>query len=126
MKTRKLGLVAGLLGTVVLATLSWTAHAADEMRVMLITGENWVSSSENGKIGFLYGIENFAEIEQAMHGDKVPGDTDSLVPVLVRGLDGKSVDDVKRELDQWYADNPDQLDRPVLETIWFELALPNS
>ena len=61
-----------------------------------------------------------------MHGDDVPGDRDSLVPVLVRGMDGKTIDEVKMELDAWYANNPDRLERPVLETIWYELALPNS
>ena len=27
-------------------------------------------------------------------------------------------------LDDWYAKNPGSLQRPVIETIWFEMAVP--
>jgi hypothetical protein len=110
------------LATVALAD----SHGSSDPPVMLVTGKHWVESDERAKVGYLYGAANFAHIEHAMQGDNVPGDRDSLVPVLVRGLDGRSVDEVKADLDNWYADNPDQIDRPVIETIYMEFALPNS
>ena len=128
---RKLRHAGGMLGIVLLASTATTAMGQDlsqneELMVRLIQGTHWVESDEKAKIGYLYGLENFAEVEQAMHGDNVPADDASLVPVLVRGLSGKSVEDVMEELDAFYAAHPEKLERPVLETIYLELALPNS
>ena len=33
-------------------------------------------------------------------------------------------DSVREGLNRWYAANPGKLQRPVIETIWFEMALP--
>ena len=131
MTTRRLQLAGGMLGIVLLAGTTTAAlgqHLSEneELMVRLINGNHWVESDEKAKIGYLYGLENFAEVEQAMHGDNVPADDASLVPVLVRGLSGKSVEDVMEELDAFYAAHPEKLERPVLETIYLELALPNS
>jgi hypothetical protein len=43
----------------------------------------------------------------------------------VNGLDLYTLEGLTRELDQWYADNPTGLNRPVIEVIWTEMALPN-
>ncbi len=106
-----------------------TAASADNhgaTKVRIITGTDWVASDERAKVGFLYGVANFVEVEHAMYGDKMPGDRESLVPVLVRGMGDRTIEDVKDDLDAWYSQNPDRLDRPLIETIWYELALPNS
>ena len=36
----------------------------------------------------------------------------------------KPLDSVREALNAWYAAHPDQLQRPVIETIWFELVVP--
>ncbi len=122
------GSLRGAIGFLVIALFS-TAGLADGHASAdgeLITGKRWMQSDERAKIGFLYGVANFAEIEQAMQAESPPADRDSLVPVLVRGLDGKKINAVKDELDQWYKDHPDQIDRPLIEVLYMELALPNS
>ena len=43
---------------------------------------------------------------------------------LALQLRGETLDSVRMRLNRWYADHPDQLKRPVLETVWFELAVP--
>ena len=39
-------------------------------------------------------------------------------------MKGHTLDTVRDALDNWYAANPDRLQRPVIETIWFELVVP--
>jgi hypothetical protein len=39
-------------------------------------------------------------------------------------MKGQTLDTVREGLDRWYAANPTQLQRPVFETIWFEMVLP--
>ncbi|MGE7958909.1 hypothetical protein ACQKQA_20390 [Pseudomonas sp. NPDC089530] len=113
-------------GTLVLAaclTLATTGIArADE--VPLITGEQWTQSSEQLKKVYLIGIANAYQVEAAYHGSKPPSDAQSLIPRFGRGLKGQTLDSVREGLNQWYAANPDQVKRPIIETIWFEMVLP--
>ncbi|MCU0812691.1 MAG: hypothetical protein MUE59_17015, partial [Thiobacillaceae bacterium] len=81
-------------------------------------------SSEEVKKGYLVGIANLIQIERAYSQGKPPSDSESFVPRLVKGLQGQTLDSVREGLNQWYAANPGQLQRPVIETIWFEMAVP--
>jgi hypothetical protein len=74
---------------------------ADETPV--VTGEHWTKSSEQVKKVYLIGIVNLLQ---------------------VKGVEGQTIDSVQRTLDKWYAAHPDQLSRPVLDTIWFEIVVP--
>jgi len=115
------------LGTLVLAAwvslvaASATAYAEG---VAMITGEQWMQSSEQLKKVYLIGIANAYEVEAAYYGAKPPSDEHSLIPRFGRGLKGQTLDTVREGLNQWYAAHPDQVKRPVIETIWFEMVLP--
>jgi len=39
-------------------------------------------------------------------------------------LQGQNLDSIREGLNRWYAGNLDQLQRPVIETLWFEMAVP--
>jgi hypothetical protein len=109
------------LACLVLA-LTWShAGAAD---IPVITGEHWTTSSEEMKKAYLVGIANLLQIETAYHAENPPTDAQSIVPRLVKGLQGQTLDSVREGLNRWYAENPDQLQRPVIETVWFEMAAP--
>jgi hypothetical protein len=43
---------------------------------------------------------------------------------MVKGLRGQTLDTVRDALDRWYKSNPERLQRPVLETIWFGIVVP--
>jgi hypothetical protein len=102
--------------------LTWShAGAAD---IPVITGEHWTTSSEEMKKAYLVGIANLLQIETAYHAENPPTDAQSIVPRLVKGLQGQTLDSVREGLNRWYAENPDQLQRPVIETVWFEMAAP--
>jgi hypothetical protein len=39
-------------------------------------------------------------------------------------MTGQTLSSVLETVDKWYAAHPDQLQRPVIETIWFEMVVP--
>lgn len=104
------------------AALAWGSAGAAEIPV--ITGEHWTSSSDVVKKAYLVGIANLVQVETAYFGSNPPSDAHSFVPRLAKGLQGETLDSVREGLDRWYAANPGKLQRPVLETIWFEMAVP--
>ena len=106
---------------IMLAMMSGSVRA-DE--VPLITGEHWTKSSEQLKKAYLVGIANVVQVETAYVGSNPPAEAQSVVPRLAKGLKGHTLDSVRDALDAWYAAHPDRLQRPVIETIWFELVVP--
>ena len=107
--------------SLVFALVGGFAHAED---VPIITGVHWTKSSDQLKKAYLVGVANLVQVETAYYGGNPAADSQSFVPRLARGLRGQTIDSVREALDRWYADHPDRLQRPVLETIWFEVAVP--
>ena len=121
MATRLQLRTAAFAACLALSALSSGARA-DE--VPLVTGEHWVKSSDELKKVYLIGIANLAQVETAYSSANPPADAQSIVPRMVKGLKGETLDTVRERLNKWYAAHPDQLQRPVIETIWFEMVTP--
>ncbi len=100
----------------------WGSARAEE--VPLITGEQWTKSSEQLKKAYLIGIANVIQVEAAFNAANPPSNGQTIVPRFVKGLQGHTLDTVRDGLDRWYAANPDKVQRPVIETIWFEMVVP--
>lgn len=113
---------AALLAACTTLALAGGAARADE--VPLVTGEQWTKSTAEVKKVYLIGIANTLQVEAAYEGANPPGDAQSLVPRFAKGLKGQTLDSVRERLDGWYAANPGKLNRPVLETVWFEIVVP--
>jgi hypothetical protein len=92
----------------------------------IATGEHWTTATEREKKAFLLGMGTIIEVEHQLHGATPPSDDQSFVPLLVKGLSKFTLTSAMEAVDAWYAANPDQLKRPVIEVIWFELTLPNA
>lgn len=105
-------------------TLTAVTGSARADEVPLVTGEHWVKSTEQLKKVYLVGVANVIQVETAYHADSPPSDAQSIVPRTAKGLRGQTLDSVREGLDRWYAANPSRLQRPVLETIWFEMVVP--
>jgi hypothetical protein len=118
----KLRLQSVILIACMALAMAWGYARADE--VPLVTGEHWVKSSEQLKKAYLVGIANVVQLETAYASANPPSEAQSTVPRFVRGLKGQTLDSVREALDTWYAAHPDRLQRPVIETIWFELVVP--
>jgi hypothetical protein len=104
-----------------LAVLSGRALAQE---VPLVTGEHWVKSTEEMKKAYLVGVANIVQIELAYGGAAPAGDAQSILPRMVKGLKGHTLDSVREGINKWYAAHPDRLQRPVIETLWFEMVVP--
>ena len=111
-----------LVPVFVAAALAWGSARADD--VPLVTGEHWSKSTEQLKKVYLIGLANVIQVETAYHAAKPPSDDESFVPRFAKGMKGQTLDTVREGLDRWYAAHPDKLQRPVIETIWFEMVLP--
>lgn len=109
---------------VVCVTFASVWGNAQGQEVPLVTGEHWTKSSEQLKKVYLIGVANVLQVEAAYEGTNPPSDAQSIVPRLTKGLRGQTLDGVREGLDKWYAANPGQLQRPVIETIWFEMVVP--
>ena len=90
----------------------------------MVTGVHWVKSSEELKKAYLLGIANVMQVERAYGAANPQPDSHSIVARAARGLSGHTLDSVREGLNGWYAANPDRLQRPVIETIWFEMVEP--
>jgi len=118
---RKLSWLAVTATACVALTLGQGARAQE---IPLVTGKQWTESTEQMKKAYLVGIANLVQVESAYYNDKPPGDTQSIVPRLARGLRGHTLDTVRQRVDSWYAAHPDEMSRPVIETIWFDMVIP--
>jgi len=112
---------ATLVSAMVLAVLSSGVRADD---IPLVTGEHWTKSSDEQKKAYLIGMANLAHVELAYGGTAPAGDAQSIIPRMAKGLKGQTLDSVRDGLTRWYAANPQRLQRPVVETIWFEMVVP--
>jgi len=110
-----------LAACVVLSAATGSARAQE---VPIVNGELWTKSTEQVKKAYLVGIANVLQVETAYQAANKPSDTQSLVPRAAKGLQGQTLDTVREGLDRWYAANPSRLQRPVLETLWFEMVVP--
>ena len=105
-----------------LPALVWGTAQAQEIPV--VTGEHWTQSSEQVKKAYLIGLANAFQVEAAFEGTNPPADGQSIVPRLTKGMRGQTLDGVRMFLDGYYQKNPDKLQRPVVETLWFEIVVP--
>ena len=104
--------------------LAMVCGMARAEEVPMVTGEHWTKSTEQLKRVYLIGIANAYQVEAAYQGANPAADSQSVVPRFAKGLKGQTLDSVRETLDRWYAEHPDQLRRPVIETIWFQMVLP--
>jgi len=112
---------ATLVSAMALAVLSSGVRADD---IPLVTGEHWTRSSDEQKKAYLIGMANLAHVELAYGGTTPATDAQSIIPRMAKGLKGQTLDSVREGLTRWYAANPQRLQRPVVETIWFEMVVP--
>lgn len=104
--------------------LAMTCSAAGAADIPLVDGTLWVASSPETKKAYLIGIANVVQVEAAYQADNTPHTNKSFSPQVAKGMHGQTLAGVQAALDKWYAANPDKLQRPVVETIWFEMVLP--
>ena len=119
-------LVVSTFGGLVLVMwlAAWSVVGSAERAPELLTGELWQTMSPDAKVAFVWGIGNLVEFERAQAGTQPPAGSKSFIPFLVKGLSGKSINEVVRQVDTYYDAHPDQVKRPVVDAIFQAVVLP--
>jgi hypothetical protein len=99
-----------------------TVGAAEE--VPLVDGTHWTKSSPEIKKAYLVGLSNAIQVDVAYQADNPKASASDFSPKVVKGMKGHTLETALASIDNWYAAHPDQLQRPVVETIWFEMVVP--
>ena len=104
--------------------LAMTCGSAGAAEVPMVDGTLWTKSTDDVKKAYLVGLANMVQLEVAYNANDPLPEKYSFSPRLAKGLTGQTLATVQEALDKWYSANPGKLQRPVIETIWFEIALP--
>ena len=119
-------LVVSAFGSLVLVMwlAAWSVVGSAERSPELLTGELWQMMSPDAKVAFVWGIGNLVEFERSQAGTQPAAGGKSFIPYLIKGLAGKSINDVVRQVDTWYEAHPDQVKRPVVDALFQAVVLP--
>ncbi len=121
MRTR-VGWAIGL--ALLLAMVSGGAQA-EEKTFPVITGEHWMKASPEQKLAFVAGMATIIELEKEIQGANPLPKEKSLISGWVKGMSKHTLKEIVAELDAFYAKQPGQVDKSVVEVMWFEVAAPN-
>jgi hypothetical protein len=109
-----------------LAATTWnTASRAGDLPI--VTGEHWTKADDEQKRAFLIGFGTMLKAEHNAQADnpKAQAKDSTLVTTLVNGLSKFTIQEVLEQINSYYQINPDKVMRPVIEVMWFEIAVPN-
>lgn len=112
MNKTKTALVLGLTLILVLPALVW--GAAGSSQGYLWDGTHWKVMGKDLKVAYIKGIGNMADFETAAGGS---GRAFCISKAFVDELKAKSVGDIVKEVDQYYQENPDRLNKSVIEVV---------
>ncbi len=90
----------------------------------LVNGTHWTNSTPEVKKAYLIGLANAIQVDVAYQADNPKASMSDFSPKVTEGMKGQTLDTALAAIDKWYAAHPDQLQRPVVETIWFEMVVP--
>lgn len=100
-----------------LATGLWLTLAAlpADGQGFLWDGSHWARSSQDGKLGYLWGLSNLADLEASA---AAKAGTISAVSQAVRQeMQRATAFELMEEVDRFYRENPDKLSTTVLEVL---------
>ena len=104
--------------------MAMTCGGVGAVEVPLVDGTLWIKSSEDVKKAYLVGLANMVQVEAAYNADNPLVVEGGFSPRVARGMKEQTLGSVLEALNQWYAAHPERLQRPVVETIWFEMVVP--
>jgi hypothetical protein len=97
---------------VLLLGLTTGAQAAGKT-AFLWDGSHWSQVSFDGKAGYIFGMGNLADFENAAS----KGQGVCVSRAFADQLKNKTVDQIIASVDQFYKDNPDKLKTSVIEVV---------
>ena len=112
-----------VLPALLLAFLMAATTNAFAGKEVMVTGFEWTQAVDQGKKGFLVGLGTMVEIEPEFQAINPPKGKSS-IPTLHEGLSKFTYTEIQDAVDSYYAENPNDLSKPVIHVIW-DLAKAN-
>jgi hypothetical protein len=106
-------LILALAATLLLGMAALTG-AVDVGKAILWDGSHWAQVSLEGKAGYIFGMGNLADFENAAAGPNRPA---CLSRAFVNDLQKRTVMQIIDEVDKFYQQNPDKLKTSVIEVV---------
>ncbi|MCC8395643.1 hypothetical protein LJ656_23970 [Paraburkholderia sp. MMS20-SJTR3] len=103
-------------------SLAMVGNVARAENIPIVTGQQWMASSDDAKKAYLVGIANVIDIERAYAGNSAS--SNDIAQRFGKGMQGQSLDSVRQGLDSYYTANPTMIQHPVIETLWFQMVVP--
>ncbi|WP_233870485.1 hypothetical protein [Paraburkholderia adhaesiva] len=103
-------------------SLAVMGNVARAEGIPIVTGEQWIASSDAEKKAYLVGIANLLDVERAYAG--TTAGSEDIAQRFGKGMQGQTLDSVRQGLDSYYAANPTMVRHPVIETLWFQMVVP--
>lgn len=97
------------------------------------TGKYWVNSTESNKEAYLFGIESMIAMDyfidkHNLQGKRSKNKTATVLSPFEKGwmeaFRDTSRKQIMDDVNKWYENNPDQMDRPVMGVLWYEVIAP--
>jgi flagellar biosynthesis component FlhA len=96
----------------------------EKMGMQILTGETWQTVPKDDKISFVWGVCHVVTIEQALMKEFPSLKVENFSAKAAEGLVGLKINDIVREVDEYYVENPSKLETPVVMVIWDRLIKP--
>jgi hypothetical protein len=103
-------------------SLAMVSNVARADSIPIVTGQQWMQSSDEAKKAYLVGIANLLDVERAYAGNAA--NSNDIAQRFGKGMQGQTLDSVRTGLDRYYAANPTMIQHPVIETLWFQMVVP--
>ncbi|MGF6961698.1 hypothetical protein [Paraburkholderia youngii] len=108
--------------SVTFLSLAMMGNVARAENIPIVTGQQWMQSTDEQKKAYLVGISNVIDIERAYAGNTA--NSNDIAQRFGKGMQGQTLDSVRQGLDSYYAANPTMIQHPVIETLWFQMVVP--
>jgi hypothetical protein len=112
------------LFSVTFLSLAMTSHVARAEGIPIVTGQQWMASTDAEKKAYLVGIANLLDVERAYAYGGNTARSDDIAQRFGKGMQGQTLDSVRQGLDSYYTANPTMIQHPVIETLWFQMVVP--
>ena len=124
MTLSKVRMIFGALLVALCMQIASPGDASAQDEVVILTGNHWTQLEYDEKVAFMYGVLHVVEFERQLRGGAFHEEPNSFLPHLVKGLQGRTVNDVVLKVNEFYRLHPDQLDRPVFDAVFQSIVIP--
>lgn len=122
-------LLIGMLGSIALSSRAEEVMEQVEQVMPVLKGETWVKMTDDEKISFIWGAGHIVSIQEVLaRTNPELKKSNHFVNKIVEAHNNKpmTMSEVAKFVDDYYKANPDKLDKPVIEVIWYGTVVPRT